>query len=67
MAKWPISWFVTIEGVKVGQSYSKAYGTTCRRQKYTTGPQQLHAAAAALFVYFLTAGLTGFAVRDNLF
>jgi hypothetical protein len=24
---------VTIEGVKVGQSYSKAYCTTCRRQK----------------------------------
>jgi hypothetical protein len=24
---------VQIEGVKVGQSYFKAYGTTCRRQK----------------------------------
>jgi hypothetical protein len=30
MIKWPN---VTIEGVNVPQSYYKAYGTTCRRQK----------------------------------
>jgi hypothetical protein len=27
---------VTIEGVNVPQSYYKAYGTTCRRQKQQT-------------------------------